>query len=108
MNLADIPPSVPKTTRREFGKALGGLAAPLVAASSLEAQAEKKPSQPATSSPSPAQTLFELIRQKYAKYLTSDQLDEVRKRVERNQSRTENLRGFKLSNGDEPAFCFRA
>jgi hypothetical protein len=101
------PASDPRTTRREFGKALGGLAAPLLAASPLEAQAEKKPSQPASAA-SPAQAAVEVIRQKYGKYLTEDQLDEIRKRVERNQSRTESLRAFKLSNGDEPAVAFRA
>ena len=107
LNPADVAPSVPKTTRREFGKTLGGLAVPLVAPP-LEAQAEKKPSQPEASTPSPAQAVVEVIRQKYGKYLTSDQVEEIRKRVERNQTRTESLRGFKLSNSDEPAFVFRA
>ena len=108
MNPADVPPSCAKTTRREFGKTLGALAVPFVATPPLEAQAEKKPSQPEASTPSPAHAVVEIIRQKYGKYLTADQLDEIRKRVERNQSRTESLRGFKLSNSDEPAFTFRA
>lgn len=61
--------------------------------------------------PEPAPTvraLLDIVRERYGKYLTADQLDEVRKDLESVVNMGERLRARKLNNSDEPDFVFRA
>ena len=51
--------------------------------------------------------LFNLVRKRYGHYLSSEQLEEVRKGVERIVQESEALRSVKLDNGDEPLSLFR-
>jgi hypothetical protein len=84
-------------TRRECLALLA--AAPLAAAT--PAAAQEKPA-------SVADALFAVARAKYGGHLNAEQLDEVRRAIQRDQFSAEQLRKVPLRNGDEPAFVFRA
>lgn len=65
--------------------------------------------QPSSSEPAPVvRALLDIVRERYGKYLTSDQLDEVRKDLENVVNTGERVRARKLNNSDEPDFIFRA
>jgi len=51
--------------------------------------------------------LFEVVRIKYGDRLTSDELEEVKKGVDRIFEAVEKLRAVKLENWDEPFSIFR-
>ena len=51
--------------------------------------------------------LFNLVQKRYGHYLSSEELEEVRKAVERIVQESEALRSVKLDNGDEPLSLFR-
>ncbi len=50
--------------------------------------------------------LFELVKTRYDERLTPEELEEVRKGVERISETAEALRAVKLGNGDEPFSAF--
>ncbi len=50
--------------------------------------------------------LFELVKTRYGERLTADELEEVRKGVERISETAEALRAVKLGNEDEPFSVF--
>lgn len=50
--------------------------------------------------------LFELVKTRYGERLTADELEEVRKGVERISETAEALRAVKLGNWDEPFSVF--
>ncbi len=50
--------------------------------------------------------LFELVKTRYGERLTADELEEVRKGVERISETAEALRAVKLGNRDEPFSVF--
>ncbi len=90
------------TTRRQFGKTLAVLAAvPLAPA--LAAAAEKEPPAGAV-----AEALAEVVRIRHGKHLDAEQRKAVAISIRRSQLAAERMREVKLSNGDEPAFTFRA
>ena len=90
--------------RRAFHKTVGLLAAGSLGLTSLEA------AQPAESDPrgAAAAALMDIIRTRYGKFLSEDQLKRVRQKVLGNLSSAENLRRIPLQNSDEPAVVFRA
>lgn len=49
-----------------------------------------------------ADTLFEIVRQRYGDRLTPEQLDEVRKIVKAQVEAARALRAMRLTNADEP------
>ena len=51
--------------------------------------------------------LFNVVQKRYGHYLSSEELEEVRKGVERIVQESEALRSVKLDNGDEPLSLFR-
>jgi hypothetical protein len=53
-----------------------------------------------------AETLFRLVEQLYGSRLTGDELDEVRKGVERIVEASAELRAVRLGNWDEPFSVF--
>jgi hypothetical protein len=75
--------------------------APLAPA--LAAAAEKEPPAAAV-----AEALAEVVRIRHGKHLDAEQRKAVTTSILRNQLAAERLRDFKLQNGDEPAFTFRA
>jgi hypothetical protein len=93
------------TNRRDFAKTVALLAAAPLAGGATAAAQETKPAKTETT---PAQALAEIVRLRYGKYLTEEQLTEVRRSLERGQASAARMRQFKLQNGDEPAFVFRA
>jgi hypothetical protein len=58
-------------------------------------------SEPTTPDPE-ADTLFEIVRQRYGDRLTPEQLDEVRKIVKAQVETARALRAIRLTNDDEP------
>jgi hypothetical protein len=86
-------------------------AAPLAAAAGSAAAQGKKPGkqvrQPDTTQVS-ARALTDIVRARHGKYLTAEQLQAARRRIVGALRSGENLHRIKLTNGDEPAFVFRA
>jgi hypothetical protein len=102
VNNATSPCSEP--TRREFAQKVAVLATtPLVMHEGAEeAQAQVDPKLVAV------EALFEIVRQRYGKFMTPLQLDAVKRSIARNQATAALLREVKLEPSDEPAFAFRA
>ena len=96
------------STRREFAKSLAIIAAaPLV---SRAAEAERAPQQtpPADALSPAAESLTEVVRQRHGKHLTEDQLNLVKRNIDRGIRNADRMKQFKLVNSDEPAFAFTA
>jgi len=93
--------------RREFHKTIGLLAAGSLGLPALEAGAAQSAGDgnPRTVA---ATALMDIIRARYGKFLSEDQLKRVRQKVLGNVSTAESLRRVPLQNSDEPAFVFRA
>jgi hypothetical protein len=93
--------------RRAFHRTIGLLAAgtlglPAPEADAAQPAAEESPRTVA------AGALMDIIRSRYGKFLSEDQLKRVRQKVLGNLSIAESLRRVPLQNSDEPAFVFRA
>jgi hypothetical protein len=75
---------------------------------------ETKPVAPAQQAPqelkpSPeAEALAEVVKQRYGKYLTDEQMVEVKLGLERGVRSRQRIRAFKLANADEPVTMFHA
>ena len=94
------------TTRREFAKALALLAAaPAAMASAAGQEAESDKPDPLADT---AKALTDIVRGRYGKYLSEEQLRAVQRRIHGSLRSGELLRQFKLTNADEPAVTFRA
>jgi hypothetical protein len=118
------PDGFQKSTRRQFAKTLAAIAAaPLLprpaSSSELYAPTTSGPELPEVSTsfsqaaaeqkPSPdAEALTELVRIRYGKNLSNDQLTEVRRSLDNRIRAADRMKQFKLANGDEPAFIFSA
>ncbi len=86
---------MPRTSRRQFAKAIAAL--PLLA---IEAQGQE-------TKPSPlAGALTEIVRAQSGQHLTAEELARVGKDFEEWVPALERLRAFKLTNADEPDFSF--
>ncbi|MBI1745549.1 MAG: hypothetical protein HYR55_03065 [Acidobacteria bacterium] len=53
------------------------------------------------------QSLVDVVRVRYGKQLTEDQLKELKQSLDRGVRASSRLRDFKLKNSDEPDFLFR-
>lgn len=101
-----------KESRRRFLKNVAGLSAvavtsPIVAATAMaNPQQQTAPPQEKPPTPTPAQLLGEIVRQRYGQYLTPDQLAEVLRSLENRIQASKRLREFKLKNSDEPDSIF--
>jgi hypothetical protein len=93
--------------RREFHKTIGLLATGTLGLAALEADAAQ-PAGDGNPRTVAAGALMDIIRSRYGKFLSEDQLKRVRQKVLGNQSTAESLRRIPLQNSDEPAFVFRA
>src|SRR5262245_61771670 len=94
-------------SRRDFTKGLALLAVPAVAGRREAVADEPTPAPPELLLTAP-QALAEAVRARYGKYLTIDELAEIRKGMDRNQQTAQRLLQVKLKNSDEPAFVFSA
>lgn len=103
-----------RRTRREFAKSLAVAAAtPLVARAggALEADgaaAQQPPQSTANPFAPQAEALTEVVRRRYGQYLNDEQLEAVKRSIERALRGGDTLHKFALTNGDEPAFTFSA
>ena len=89
-----------------FSAQFPGLAAtPLLVYRSTVAAATLKPKavRPAT-----VDAMMDIVRARYGKHLTEEQLKEVQRGIGHNVFVAERMKKFKLANGDEPAFIFQA
>ncbi len=96
------------TGRRGFIKALAAL--PVIPSSISNSPAVEpvvRPQQQAEFKPSAtAEALVRLVESRYGKYLAPEQLEEIRRQIERGLQGAERLRAVKLRNSDEPDFAF--
>ena len=105
-----------KSSRRQFAKTLAAMAATPLLARVTPAQAQepaaakpKPPQTPPPDQPSPAaEAMTEVVRIRYGKNLADEQLNEVKRSIDRSMRSADRLKQFKLKNGDEPAFGFSA
>ncbi|MBZ5555387.1 MAG: hypothetical protein LAO21_21980 [Acidobacteriia bacterium] len=108
-------------SRRRMVKAL--VLAPLLPAvlssvdlspAQTQSKPEAKPAAPAQTGsqemkPSPeAEALAEVVKQRYGKFLTDEQMVEVKLGLERGVRGRQRIRAFKLTNADEPVTMFHA
>ena len=92
-----------KTTRRQFHKQVAALAVAPVLASAADARpGVATPGRAATA----AEALAEVVRLRYGRHLSEEQLRHVRAAVAANVRMGERLGRVALDNGDEPAFAF--
>src|SRR5262245_1138368 len=99
-----------KPTRRQFAKRAALVAAaPLAAAVPTVANAAPQDLPAAAESiDAQAAALTGIIRGRYGKHLTDEQLKRVQQRVAFGLRMSQGLRQFPLTNHDEPAFVFQA
>jgi hypothetical protein len=95
------------TDRREFAKSLLLLSAPALIATG-EATAQEPKAKLPEFPLAVGQALAEAVRSRYGKYLSIDELAEIRKSIDRNQQAAQRLAQVQLKNSDEPAFVFSA
>ncbi len=60
-----------------------------------------------TDSSGETNTLLELVKQRYGKRLTDEQIAEVEKQITRNLETAKELHSVELTNGDEPYNIFK-
>lgn len=102
-------------SRRKFAKTLAVMAAtPLMSRSSPVAAQEptsarpRPPQAPPPDAPTPAaEALTEAARQRYP-FLKKDDLEQIKRSIDRTLRNADRLKQFDLRNSDEPAFAFSA
>jgi len=105
-----------RATRRQFLKTVAATAI-FPSTFSLSKETEGKTEAVGVATPSSqqpltpsaaAEALGELVRIRYGRFLTEEQLAEVKRQIERSLRSAERLRSFPLTNADEPDLIFRA
>jgi hypothetical protein len=88
----------------------GGAAAPKPAAAAAPADSTARPAAPAgpPEISEDARSLAEIVRRRYGKHLTPDQLESVTRELDGRVQGGRRLKDAKLANGDEPDLTFRA
>ncbi len=92
-------------SRREFAKSCATAAAAPFLAGTVAAE---EPSKPKPVPQVAIDAMMEIVRARYGKQLTEEQLKEVQRGIVQNVFIAERMKKFKLANSDEPAFIFRA
>ncbi len=112
MSKLKVKKSITSSSRREFAKSLAILAAAPVVSRAAETNAPPAtPLQqtPPADQPSPvAESLTEVVKLRYGKNLSEEQLNLVKRSIDRSQRNADRMKQFKLVNSDEPAFAFTA
>jgi len=110
-------PTVPRPSRRAFAKALAAAAgAPFLAPAAALAQAAAAPGSTPAATPIPtpeppssaAEALTEVVRIRWGKNLSGEELAEIAKTIDGRLRGAERMKSVKLGNGDEPDFVFGA
>ncbi|MEO8192126.1 MAG: hypothetical protein ABI682_17470 [Acidobacteriota bacterium] len=106
------------STRRSFFRVVAAAAAAAAAASPGSVPVKgattptATPAAPPTPTPAPpdprAEALVQLARERYGKFLSTEELSLLDDRVRALERRGARLRGVKLGNGEEPVAIFRA
>ena len=108
MSKPKIKDAVASSTRREFAKSLAIIAAaPLVSRAASAASAPQQ-TPPADAISPAADSLTEVVKLRHGKHLTEDQLNLVKRNIDRAIRNADRMKQFKLVNSDEPAFAFTA
>ncbi|HEX5736057.1 MAG TPA: hypothetical protein VF131_24735 [Blastocatellia bacterium] len=112
MSKLKIEKLITSSSRREFAKSLAVIVAAPVVSRAGEANATPaSPLQqtPPADQPSPvAESLTEVVRLRHGKHLSEEQLNLVKRSIDRSQRNADRMKQFKLVNSDEPAFAFTA
>jgi len=107
-----VKETITSSSRREFAKSLAILAAAPVASRAAESGVTppSPPQQtPPADQPSPvAESLTEVVKLRHGKNLSEEQLNLIKRSIDRSQRNADRMRQFKLVNSDEPAFAFTA
>jgi hypothetical protein len=91
-------------SRRDFNKAVTALAASSLAAGSPCVFADE----PVDPLAAPTQAMFDIVRARYGKHLSEEQLKRLRQKIRQEQRDAARLRSLRLNNSDEPAFVYSA
>jgi hypothetical protein len=91
-----------KTSRREFAAGIAVAAGALTLPEIAGAQ-QPKPNEALTAT---AQAMTDIIRARYGKHLSEEQLKRVQQKIRGNLLGAEALKRTRLENGDEPSFIF--
>ena len=97
-----------RRTRREFGKALALLAAAPAALAVAPSASAQEPQPDVSPRAATAATLHDILRARYGKHLSEEQLKRLRQRVTNSLAAAEAVQRVPLVNADEPAFLFVA
>jgi hypothetical protein len=103
-----------RQSRRAFAKSVAASLIAVPIASSLSQAQTATPTPSPTPSPMPrppspvALAYFEVAKGRFGKYMTAEQLEQVKRDLEGNVRTTERFSAVKLQNGDEPDFVFSA
>ena len=108
MSKQKIEDAALSSTRREFAKSLAIIAAAPLVSRAAEATSAPQQTPPADALSPAAESLTEVVRQRHGKHLTEDQLNLVKRNIDRGIRNADRLKQFKLVNSDEPAFAFTA
>lgn len=109
MSKLKIKKQVTRSSRREFAKSLAVIAAAPVVSRAAETPASPLQQTPPADQPSPvAESLTEVVKVRHGKHLSEEQLNLVKRSIDRSQRNADRMKQFKLVNGDEPAFAFTA
>jgi hypothetical protein len=108
MGKSDQKDNSSRTTRRDFAKHVALVAAIPLISPAATAQAQEAKSSNDKPADAVSEALTEIVRARYGRYLTPDQLKEIKKSMEEKQRAAETMKKRTLQNGDEPAFIFFA
>jgi hypothetical protein len=96
-----MSPQPTDPTRRDFGLLLAvGVTIPSLAGASAAREKEKPRAQD--------EALLAIVRARYGKHLTAEQLEKIHQRLKSAVTRGEELKRVPLTNADDPIAAFRA
>src|SRR5207302_5587865 len=93
-----------RRTRREFSKAVALLAAAPVALAMTPTASAQEPKPDVSPRAATATALHDILRARYGKHLSEEQLKRLRQRVTNSVAAAEAMQRVPLVNADEPAF----
>ena len=110
MSKLKIKKPITSSSRREFAKSLAVIATGTIVSRGGEATTASPLQQtPPADQPSPvAESLTEVVRLRHGKHLSQEQLNLVKRSIDRSQRNADRMTQFKRVNSDEPAVAFTA
>jgi hypothetical protein len=95
-------------SRREFAASLAGLAATPLALDAAPIPSEPGQPKPSEAAVKTTELLLQIVRARYGKHITEEQMKIVERSVARIAVANEQFAKLNLENGLEPAFAFSA